>query len=136
MVKLSLISSFLFIACGASWQVYSVIKLPPPEEVKARVHDERITVEWRAGAESEVEEFSGYYLYMAHRSLSTVPLEEMPQPIAVPPGVTEYSFAMTDSLPLFIHVRSRIGRRKLSLPSLPELVGEPETVVESQQQKN
>ena len=114
-------AALLLTSCATAIQVQDVIDLPPPAEVRGERIGERITIKWKTGIEVRAVDFAGYFLYFAPYSLAVTPLDEMPSPVAVPPGATEYSMAVSDSLPRFIHLRSRAGKRKLSLPSVPEL---------------
>jgi len=117
---------FALIGCSSALQVRDVIDLPPPRHVRAVQAGAEIKVSWESGVETESRDFRGYLLYVSPRSLMTVPLAAMPEPIEVQPGVTEYTITVFNSAPVFIHVRSRAGRREVSVPSLPELIVRPE----------
>lgn len=114
--------ALLFAGCVTVTHVRDVLDLPPPQQVQSRREGNTATIFWQAGAESRQGDFAGYLLYVAPRSLATEPLQQMPAPIAIAKGLTEHTIVLGDSLPLFIHVRSRAGRNKISLPSLPELI--------------
>jgi hypothetical protein len=118
----TLILFILLTGCAARYQVLDVIDLSPPRQVQAERHGGQITVRWRAGAERQAKEFSGYLLYVARYSLVTTPAQELPSPVVLPDTSTTYFFLSTDSAKLFIHLRSRAGARKISLPSLPEVI--------------
>lgn len=111
-------------SCVATTQVRGVLDLPPPETVRGMRENGRVTITW-AAISDKPKEFSGYLLYYAERSLANVPLAAMPAAIELPAIATQYSFAFADSLPVFVHVRSRAGTRQLSLPSLPEVALPP-----------
>lgn len=114
--------ALLLAGCATVTQVRDVLELPPPQQVQSRRESNTATIFWPAGAESRQADFDGYLLYVSPRSLATAPLQDMPAPIVIAKGVTEHTIVIGDSLPLFIHVRSRAGRNKISLPSLPELI--------------
>jgi hypothetical protein len=112
----------LFFGCAASYQVIDVIDLPPPRQVEAERGGDQITIRWRAGSERRHAQFSGYKLFVATRSLATTPVQELPPPFWLPGTATAFSFAVTDTVRLFIHIRSCAGKSKFSLPSLPEII--------------
>lgn len=114
--------ALLLAGCVTVTQVRDVLDLPPPQQVQSRRQDNTVTISWQAGAETRQLDFAGYLLYVSPRSLTTVPLSAMPAPIGIAKDVTEHTIVLGDSLPLFIHVRSRAGRNKISLPSMPELI--------------
>lgn len=113
--------------CVTMLNVQDVIGLPPPANVQSRRAGQSLTISWQAGEEARVPDFSGYLLYVSSRSLAGTPLAELPTPIVIGRGFTAHTFTIGDSLPLFVQVRSRAGRNRLSLPSLPELVIKPAT---------
>jgi hypothetical protein len=102
-----------------------VIELPPPRQVQAERRDNQIKIRWRAGREQQMPQFSGYQLFIAKRSLVNMPVRNLPSAIALPDTATSFSFASTDTVKLFIHLRSRAGKYKISLPSLPEVMVPP-----------
>ncbi len=112
----------LVAGCAASYQVLDVIDLPPPRQVQVERHGDQITIRWQAGAEHKQMHFSGYKLFIATRSLATTPVRELPAPIMLPDTATMFFYSSTDTARLFIHLRSCAGKRKISLPSLPEVV--------------
>ncbi len=113
--------------CVTMLHVQDVIELPPPAKVQSRRAGQSLTISWQAGEEARVPDFSGYLLYVSSRSMAGTPLAELPTPIVIGRGFTAHTFLIGDSLPLFVQVRSRAGRNRLSLPSLPELVIKPAT---------
>jgi len=118
-------TGFLLLAlagCVQTLQVRDVIDLPPPEAVRATRTQGYITVTWRIPAAAEKLAGSGYNIYVAARSLATVPLEQLPQPFIVAAQYLQFTFAFADSAPAFIQMRTRAGRRQLSLPSVPEVI--------------
>lgn len=117
---------FLAIGCSASYQVRDVIDLPPPRHVRAERLGKNVTVRWQAGLERRAMNFSGYLLFMATHSLINTPVHELPPPVVLPDTSTAYSFPFAKSGTLFIHLRSRAGKRTVSLPSLPEVIVLPE----------
>jgi hypothetical protein len=119
---LCFISLLLISGCAATYEVIDVIDLSPPRRVQAERHVNQVTVHWRAGSERHVEKFSGYLLFTATHSLASIPVRELPSPIVLPDTSTTYSFLSTDTVKLFIHLRSRAGTRQISLPSLPEVI--------------
>ena len=124
--KKTLLCTCLFIlsslACSSAIRISSVIDLPPPTNVRHKYGDELIKISWNAGPEQDVLNFKGYLLYFSNRSLATVPFSQLPAPVEISARTTEFNLAVSDSLPVFVHVRSRAGHRKISLPSLPELI--------------
>ena len=112
----------LFAHCAHTLRVRDVIALPPPQNVQASRQQDFVTVTWQAPAGGGKVDFRGYFLYHAPRSLAALPLEQMPRPVEIAPGLVQFTFALADSLPVFIHLRSREGGRYVSLPSLPEVV--------------
>src|SRR5574341_2177270 len=113
---------YVFIGCASSLQVSDVLDLPPPRQVRAERRDDQVTVRWRPGAERRHPRFSGYKLFVAARSLAATPFSELPPPFWLPDTATTFSFTAADTAALFIHLRSCAGKRKLSLPSLPEVM--------------
>lgn len=111
-------------SCVHTVQVRGVLDLPPPENVRGTRENGRVTIMWEAIADRPTE-FSGYLLYYAERSLANVPLANLPGAVELPIIATEYNFAFSDSLPVFVHMRSRAGAWQLSLPSLPEVALPP-----------
>jgi len=111
--------------CVTMLHVQDVIELPPPAKVQSRRAGQSLTISWQAGEEARVPDFSGYLLYVSSRSMAGTPLAELPTPIVIGRGFTAHTIVIGDSLPLFVQVRSRAGRNRLSLPSLPELVIKP-----------
>lgn len=107
-------------SCATTTHVRGVLDLPPPENVRGTREIGRVTITWNAIA-GRPKEFTGYVLYYAERSLANVPLTAMPVAVELPAIATQYSFSFADSLPVFVHVRSRAGTWQLSLPSLPEV---------------
>jgi len=83
-----------------------------------------VTITWEA-ISGKPKDFSDYLLYYATRSLANAPLAAMPNAVELPALATEYNFAFSDSLPVFIHLRSRAGRAQVSLPSAPEVALPP-----------
>jgi hypothetical protein len=108
--------------CAASYQVMDVIDLPPPRQVQAERRGDQITIRWQAGSERRHAQFSGYKLFVAARSLATMPVQELPPPFWLPDTATTFSFAVKNTAKLFIHIRSCAGKSKFSLPSLPEVI--------------
>lgn len=113
-----------FASCATTVQVRGVLDLPPPENVRGVREDGRVTISWEA-ISGKPNDFTGYLLYYAERSLANVPLNALPEAIELPAIATQYSFSFADSLPVFVHVRSRAGMWQLSLPSLPEVALPP-----------
>jgi hypothetical protein len=116
------------IGCASSYQVIGVIDLPPPQQVQAERRSDQIIVRWRPGLERRQPHFSGYKLFMAPHSLATTPAQELPPPIALPDNATTFSLAAGDATRLFLHIRSCVGKRKVSLPSLPEVIVPEKTI--------
>ena len=117
--------SALALGCAASWQVRDVLELPPPADLRAERKGRQITISWRAYPSDEVLDFSGYLLYFASRSQARTPFDQMPPPVEIPPEATQFTLEVADSLPVFIHMRSRAGGKKISLPTVPELIMPP-----------
>lgn len=113
--------------CVTMLHVQDVIGLPPPANVQSRRAGHSLTISWQAGEEARMQDFSGYLLYVSSRSMAGMPLAELPTPFAIGRGLTSHTLLIGDSLTLFVQVRSRAGRNRLSLPSLPELVIKPAT---------
>ncbi|MDZ7266956.1 MAG: hypothetical protein ONB48_05710 [candidate division KSB1 bacterium] len=113
--------------CVAVMQVEDVITLPPPQKVRSQSAGQKLTIFWQAGPEAHVPGFNGYLLYVSPRSMAGLTLADLPAPIAINRGLTSHTLTVGDSLTLFIQVRSRVGRNRISLPSLPELVIKPAT---------
>ncbi len=111
-------------SCATSTLVRDVLDLPPPENVRGVRNDGLVTITWEAST-NKPPDFSGYLLYYAERSLANVPLAAMPKVVELPDLATQYSFAFADSLPVFVHLRSRAGNGYVSLPSLPEVALPP-----------
>lgn len=109
-----------FAHCTSPTLVRDVLDLPPPENVRGERSKGMVTIMWEAHA-NQPAAVSGYLLYYAAHSLTNVPLDAMPKVVALPTLATQYRFAFADSLPVFVHLRSRAGNGQLSLPSLPEL---------------
>jgi hypothetical protein len=103
-------------------RVRDVIDLPPPQEVQAFRHHDDITVKWQKPGALERDDLAGYFLYFAPRSLAALPLAQLPRPLEIGPQLTQFTFTAADSSPLFIHMRTRAGRKHVSLPSLPEVI--------------
>lgn len=114
----------VLLGCATTIQVRDVLELPPPQNVRGVRENGRVTVTWEASA-VKPKEFSGYLLYYSERSLAYVPFATMPSAVELPALATEYSFTFSDSLPVFIQLRSRSGRDHVSLPSLPEVALPP-----------
>ncbi len=112
----------LLAGCGASYQVIDVIDLPPPQQVHAERRGDQITIRWQTGSERRHAQFSGYKLFVATHSIATTPVQELPPPFWLPDTATIFSFTVKDTAKLFIHIRSCAGKRKFSLPSLPEVI--------------
>ncbi len=112
----------LLTGCAASYQVLDVIDLSPPRQVEAERRGDQVTIRWQAGSERRHLQFSGYKLFVAAHSLATTPVQELPPPFWLPGTATTFSFAVTDTARLFIHIRSCAGKSKFSLPSLPEVI--------------
>ncbi len=108
--------------CVSTLQVRDLIDLPPPQNVRAMRQHHDITVTWQAPAAGKQLAFSGYLLYFAPRSLATTPLAQLPSPLELAPQLSQFTFAVADSSAIFIHLRTRAGRKHVSLPSLPEVI--------------
>ncbi len=111
-------------SCVTTMQVRDVLDLPPPINVRGERENGRVTITWAAIA-GKPKDFSGYLLYYSERSLANVPLADLPSAVELPAIATQYSFSFADSLPVFVHVRSRAGQAQLSLPSVPEVALPP-----------
>ena len=117
--------AFLFVGCVQAIHVSDVIDLPPPQEVQAVRQQDFITVKWQKPGGLERDDLAGYFLYFAPRSLAAVPMAQLPRPLEIAPQLTQFTFTVADSSPLFIHMRTRAGRKHVSLPSLPEVIVPP-----------
>ena len=113
------------IACAPALQVKDVIDLPPPAGIGSRQEGDRVTVFWEKGAEQQAENFNGYLLYFSTHSLTSVPFAELPKPVELPPNTSEFILVLQEQRPLFVHLRTRAGGNRISLPSLPELIIKP-----------
>lgn len=108
-------------ACVQTVRVRDLIDLPPPSQVQAVRRQDHITVAWQAPAAGRLKS-NGYLLYYAPRSLTATAFASLPPPVELAPQLSQFTFASTDSSPVFIHMRTRAGRQNVSLPSLPEVV--------------
>jgi hypothetical protein len=119
------VTALLLMGCVQTLRVRDVIDLPPPQEVQAVREQDYVTVKWREPGALQKEDFAGYLLYFAPRSLAATPLAQLPRPLEIAPQLTQFTFALADSSPVFIHMRTRAGRKDVSLPSLPEIMLPP-----------
>jgi hypothetical protein len=110
------------IGCASSYQVIDFIDLPPPQGVRAERRGDQIIIHWLPGRERRQPQFSGYKLFVATHSLATTPVQELPPALALFKADTAFSFATVDTTTLFLHIRSCLGKQKISLPSLPEVM--------------
>ncbi|MGH7493061.1 MAG: hypothetical protein ACREOO_11770 [bacterium] len=117
--------ALLFVSCVQGLRFRDVIDLPPPQDVQAFRHHDSITVKWQKPGALARDDLTGYFLYFAPRSLAAISLAQLPRPIEIPPQLTLFTFAVADSSPVFIHMRTRSGRKHVSLPSMPELIVPP-----------
>lgn len=121
-IAVFLFAIFLGCAASSSYKIIDVIDLPPPRQVQAERHGDQVIIRWQTGPERRLVRFSGYKLFMAKHSLATTPVQELPAPIDLADTDTTFAFVSTDTVKLFLHLRSSLGGQNLSLPSLPEVI--------------
>lgn len=118
----------LWIICScasSSYSVRDVNELMPPTAVEVERNGKTMVVSWHPSPHENRDDFVGYGVYVARRSLMMTPVEILPAPIVVAKSQHSTTVDTLDAqVQYFVHVRSRSKNGALSLPSLPEKIVE------------
>lgn len=108
-------------ACAVSVQkVRDVTELAPPPDLRIVARSSTsVRIVWQASPHEGRQDFAGYNVYFANRSLIFAPLKDLPEPVLLG-KIHEYEID-SRARPTFVHVRSRNTHGEISLPSLPEI---------------
>lgn len=125
-VIISVILSFSFLLwyCAGQYpKVKDVIELSPPQKVKAFYLNNEVKIIWQPSYHENLSNFEGYNIYYSTRSLILSSIKNLPSPIMVNKAQHEVILHdLKESVPYYVHVRSRDKKGNISLPSLPELI--------------
>lgn len=118
----------ILVGCApSSHTTRDVSELMPAEVVQAERNGRTMTVSWQPSPHANRDDFAGYHVYVARRSLVMAPVARLPAPIFVPGSQHSVTVDTLDpKARYFVHVRSQLQSGEQSLPSLPEKIVEPE----------